>query len=72
MTEIFEDVSSEMKQMISSFIDIALASVDPKKIPKLISDFVNIMPTEEAANFADFYFRLKLEELRNGSNNNQR
>ena len=70
MTEIFENVSSEMKQMISSFIDIALASVDPKKIPKLISDFVNIMPTEEAANFVDFYFRLKLEELRNGSNNN--
>lgn len=72
MTEIFEDVSSEMKQMISAFIDMALIDVEPEKIPKLISDFVNIMPTEQAANFADFYFRLKLEELRNGSNNNQR
>lgn len=72
MTEIFEDVSSDMKQMISAFIDMALIDVEPEKIPKLINDFVNIMPTEEAANFADFYFRLKLEELRNGSNNNQR
>lgn len=72
MIELFQNLSEETKNMITSYIDIALINADPQKIPNLINDFVKIMPTEEMANFADFYFRLKMEELRNGDNNNQR
>lgn len=70
MTELFINLSDEMKQMITSYVDMALVAVEPLQIPQLISDFANTMPTEEASNFVDFYFKLKLEELRNGNNDN--
>ena len=72
MIELFEDLSQETKQMITSYIDMALIAIEPLKLPQLISDFANTMPTEEASEFVDFYFKLKLEELRNGDNHNQR
>lgn len=70
MIELFEDLSQETKQMITSYIDMALIAIEPLKLPQLISDFANTMPTEEASEFVDFYFKLKLEELRNGDNHN--
>lgn len=70
MIELFSDLSLETKQMITSYIDTTFVSIEPIHIPKLINDFVNSMPTQESQGFADFYFKLKLEELRNGSNNN--
>lgn len=70
MTELFADLSQETKDMITSYIDITLATIEPIKIPQFIYDFARTMPTEEASDFVDFYFNLKLEELRNGDNNN--
>ena len=70
MIELFENLSEETKQMITSYIDMALIAIEPMKLPQLISDFANAMTTEEASDFVDFYFKLKLEELRNGDNNN--
>ncbi len=70
MIELFENLSEETKQMITSYVDMALIAVEPMKLPQLISDFANAMTTEEASDFVDFYFKLKLEELRNGDNNN--
>ena len=70
MIELFENLSNETKQMITSYVDMALIAVEPMKLPQLISDFANAMTTEEASDFVDFYFKLKLEELRNGDNNN--
>ena len=70
MIELFENLSEETKQMITSYIDMALIAIEPIKLPQLISDFANAMTTEEASDFVDFYFKLKLEELRNGNNNN--
>ena len=72
MIELFENLSEETKQMITSYIDMALIAIEPMKLPQLINDFANAMTTEEASDFVDFYFKLKLEELRNGDNNNQR
>ena len=70
MIELFENLSEETKQMITSYIDMALIAIEPMKLPQLINDFANAMTTEEASDFVDFYFKLKLEELRNGDNNN--
>ena len=70
MTELFENLSEETKQMITSYVDMALIAVEPMKLPQLISDFANAMTTEEASDFVDFYFKLKWEERRNGDNNN--
>ena len=72
MIELFQDLSPEMKQMITSFIDAAFNIIEPQKLPVTINDFVKAMPTEQLQDFVDFYFKLKLEELRNGNNNNQR
>jgi len=70
MIELFENLTLETRQMITSYIDMALVAVAPEKIPQLINEFAKAMPTEEASDFVDFYFRLKLEELRNGNNSN--
>lgn len=70
MTELFDTLSQETRDMITSYIDMAIVAVDPIKLPHLISQFADSMPTEEATDFVDFYFRLKLEELRNGNNRN--
>lgn len=71
MTELFDTLSQEIRDMITSYIDMAIIAVDPMKLPLLISQFADSMPTEETTDFVDFYFRLKLEELRNGDNRNQ-
>ena len=72
MTELFENLSQDTKEMISSYIDMTLVAVEPMKIPILVNDFIKALGTEDMQNFADFYFRLKMEELRNGDNYNQR
>lgn len=71
MTELFETLPQEMQDMITSYIDMALIAVEPMKLPELISQFADTMPTEEASEFVDFYFKLRLEELRDGNNSNQ-
>lgn len=70
MTELFETLPQEMQDMITSYIDMALVAVEPMKLPELINKFADTMPTEEASEFVDFYFRLRLEELRDGNNSN--
>lgn len=72
MIELFKNLAEETKQMVTSYIDMAVIAVAPQDLPQLISNFAKSMPTEEASDFVDFYFKLKLEELRNGNNDNQR
>ena len=72
MIELFQHLSNETKQMIETYVDMTLLHAEPLKIPMLINDFAKVMTTDEAKDFVDFYFRLKMEELRNGDNYNQR
>lgn len=73
MKEIFADISLEMKTLIQSYVNIVLSgNIKKQEIPTLMNDFTNAMPTEYLQEYVEFYFNLKLEELLNGSNYNQR
>lgn len=72
MIELFQDLPDKSKSMITTFIDTALQYVQPLKWPQLISKFANAMPTQQLEDFVDFYFNMKLEQLQNGDNDNQR
>lgn len=73
MREIFSDISPEMKTMIESYVDAAVSGfIKKQQIPSLVNNFTKAMPTERLQDFVDFYFNLKMEELLNGNNHNQR
>lgn len=65
MKELFTDISSEMKELIESYVNAAISGFIKKEdIPVLMNDFTNAMPTDRLQDFVEFYFNLKMEELR--------
>ena len=72
MIELFQNLAEQSKLMVTTFIDTAMQCIEPLKWPQLISKFANAMPTQQLEDFVDFYFNMKLEQLQNGDNDNQR
>lgn len=73
MIEIFTDIAPDIKYIVQQYInDIFNHNTDPMKIATLANVFRNKWSNLNIRAFIDFYFKLKMEELRNGDNNNQR
>lgn len=71
MVEIFEDIPVAIKQTIAQMIDTCFDSMDLKDAAKVIIDFSKDMP-DKTRDFVDFYFNLKMEQLNDENNSNQR
>ena len=69
MIEIFEDIPVAVKQTIAQIIDASFDSMEPKAAAKLIIDFSKKMP-DRTQDFIDFYFNLKMEQLKDENNSN--
>ena len=68
MTELFTEIPIELKQLIIKFIDYVFDNSPPEEIPIIISNFAN--ECTESEEFIDFYFHLKMEQLKNESDTN--
>lgn len=69
MTELFTDISPTIKNVIKRIIDITFdSSMKLSDAASIILEFAKTRPHKEQE-FIDFYFNLKMEQLKNESNN---
>lgn len=69
MIELFPNVPGYIRDLAKNWVDLALQQPNPFEGVKMVSNFANSCQTEEEKKFVDFYFRLRLEQLRNESSN---
>ena len=68
MTELFSNISDELREETKFWITFALLKKDPYKSAKMIEDFKKRLRTEEEKNYVDFAFQAKIEELKRNEN----
>lgn len=68
MIELFTGLPSDLKIQIQKFIDGILNKYELIEAVKIIADFSNSCSSEEEQDFIDFYFNMKMEQLKNESN----
>ena len=69
MVELFPNVPEHIRELAKNWVDLALKQPNPFEGVKMVSNFAHSCKTEEEKEFVDFYFRLRLEQLKNESNN---
>lgn len=70
MKEIFANISDTTKQQAAFMFEMFLRQKNIPKSIEMLSNYVNTTSNEEEKQFLDFYFNMRLEELRNESNFN--
>ena len=69
MIELFPNVPGYVREQAKFWVDFALKQKNPFEGAKMVSNFANSCQTEEDKEFVNFYFNLRLEQIRNESNN---
>ena len=64
MTELFADVSKQVKDRAKSWIDIALLNPDPMARAQEILNFRNSLEREDEKEFVDFYVNMRALQAR--------
>lgn len=69
MVELFQELPVEIKKYLAEYVDITLAHYDIQDAATMVAEFANACFHESEQEFLDFYFKLRLEQLTNESNN---
>lgn len=72
MIEIFEDISEQARQRAKFMFEMALRQPTLLETVKVLENYTRNCPTEREQEFVEFYFNMKLEQLKNGNNVDQR
>ena len=64
MKEIFNNISQKAKEQVRFWVNVALTKENPMDAAKVISNFSKTLKTEEEQNFLDFYFNMRLLQLK--------
>lgn len=64
MKEIFNNISQRTKEQVRFWVNVALTKENPIDAAKVISNFSKTLKTEEEQNFLDFYFNMRLLQLK--------
>ena len=70
MIEIFTDISEDTKAAAKLIFDTAL-QLDPIKMTKMLNDYTNAL-AERDQEFIRFYFQMRMRQIIDESDNNQR
>ena len=70
MIEIFTDISEDTKTAAKLIFDTAL-QLDPIKMTKMLNDYTNAL-AERDQEFVRFYFQMRMRQIIDESDNNQR
>ena len=65
MTELFADVSKQVKDRAKLWVDIALLNPNPMERAQEILNFRNSLEREDEKEFVDFYVNLRALQARN-------
>lgn len=69
MVELFSDIPQEARDRAKFWVDMSLRQSTLIQAAKMIREYINSCVNEEEADYADFYFNVRMEELLNASNN---
>ena len=69
MIELFADIPVLAKQLLSNYIDEIFSNYELQECAHHIADLANNCEDKKLQDFIDFYFKLKLEQIKNESNN---
>jgi predicted solute-binding protein len=64
MKEIFNNISQRTKEQVRFWVNVALTKENPMDAAKVISNFSKTLKTEEEQSFLDFYFNMRLLQLK--------
>jgi hypothetical protein len=64
MTELFADVSNQVKDRAKFWVDIALLNPDPMARAQEILNFRNSLEREDEKEFVDFYVNMRALQAR--------
>jgi hypothetical protein len=68
MVELFEHIRQEVKDTAEGAWDLAIAQHTPAEAAELLStivEYYKLIWTEEEVEFLQFYFRMKMEMMKN-------
>lgn len=68
MTELYEDISDELRSIAQTAWDIAFAQKTPMEAAEFlntVTNYYNNTLTEEEVEFLQFYFQLRMEMMKN-------
>ena len=63
MTELFPNITEEQREAARIIADLALSQKDPLKVVKIINNYMSALDGEQY-DFADFYFSMRMELLK--------
>ena len=69
MEELFTNIPQEVKDITATIFQFALWQKDVPSALKVLQDYLDSCEDEEEKAFIDFYFAMRLEELKNENNN---
>lgn len=70
MIEIYADIPQKTRDQAKFWVDMALRQKDLFEGIRMVSEYARSCESEEEKEFVDFYFKLRLEALKNGSISN--
>ena len=71
MEEIFVNISNKTKQGAELIFNSALKTQNPQKMLKILQEYTDSCQNEEERNFIRFYFKFRMEQMLNDSNNDK-
>ena len=69
MTELFANIPQEVRDRAKFWVDMSLHQKTLPQAARMIREYINSCVDEEEADFIEFYFHARMEELLNASNN---
>lgn len=72
MIELFSNISQNTRKRAEAMFKIALAQPTLLKTVQTLHNYTELCTNDEEKEFVEFYFNMKLEQLQNGDNDNQR
>ena len=69
MKELFTDVPEIVRAQARFWVEMGLRQRNPLDGLKMISEYANSCSNEEEKAFVDFYFHMRMEQLKNENNN---
>lgn len=70
MTEIFENIPEYVKKQTECFVDLALQQKDLFSTINALKEYRNTCSNDEERDFLDFYFSMRMEQLKNENSSN--
>ena len=72
MTELYADIPDEVREGAEFIVNLALAQRNPLSAVRMVKEYADSCLNDYEKEFVDFYFNLRLEQLRNENSDDKR